>query len=104
MPKRRFTLRALLIANALFALAAGGWVLWERSQFYAKKAEESVMEVENWRLNLGAVSYDELHGRPLPQSVEGDRQRAYYQSGLDRAQRLHDEYRRVARFPWLTLR
>ena len=103
MKTRRFTVRMLLIAIALAALATWGGILWTRSATFAQKAREHqgrrwFQEINLATLRLNAQRFD-------PEGEDAGNFQAQC-ARLERSLRYEDElyqkYDRAARFPWLT--
>jgi hypothetical protein len=100
---RRFTVRALMVAIALSALAPWGWVLWGRSVQYARKAEEYLERMEICKANAARSRHFQIIGgssAPLPDWKKARVE--FFQIRADHAERLYRKYRWAAMLPWLT--
>jgi hypothetical protein len=100
----RFTVRALMVATALVALAAWGFVLWGRSAQYACKAEDYLDRMNICKNNIAKESHYPKRADPSAPLPDWRKAKVeFFQIRADHAERLYRKYRRAAMFPWLTL-
>jgi hypothetical protein len=94
-----------MVAIALFALATRGWMLWDRSVQYARKAEFWYDRMNFSRNHVATslrISQPVATLLPVPVPDWMKAKAKFFQIRVDYAERLHRKYRRAARFPWLT--
>jgi hypothetical protein len=101
MKTRRTTLRALMIAVALAALASWGWVLRQRSAIFASEAQKHYHRLELCLANRNSI-FDGYLVRPTrEQLTDADKVRLeFFESWVYWEARLVGKYRRASTFPW----
>jgi hypothetical protein len=105
MKTRRTTLRALMIAVALAALASFGWVLRQRSARFASEAEKHYHRMALCLANRNSMDTEAHTGiRRRPEVLTGWRKekRAYFESWASYEEQLISKYRWAAIFPWVS--
>jgi hypothetical protein len=92
-----------MVAVALSALVPWGWVLWGRSEQYARKAEEYRLISEDYQTYFYNYTHDPRgDDKSYPMIEWKGNKLEFYRNKLDHAERLYRKYRRAAKFPWLT--
>jgi hypothetical protein len=105
MKTRRISLRTLMIAVALAALASWGWVLRQRSARFASEAEKHYYRMDHYIGNRNTVYRDPHTGirKRREQLTDAEkRQLEFYESCASYEEQLIRKYRWAAIFPWVS--
>lgn len=105
MKQPRITLRKLMIAVALAAIASWCVVLWWRSQEYAAKAREHSHRLGVCKLNREGVPINPMWQQSTWESMSDSEKedRVDWDRWILYEERLVRKYQRAAQFPWIVL-
>jgi len=104
MPRPRITLRWLMVAVALAAIALEGWIVWRRYVYYRERAATISRAAATLRTKLATDPVRLARGThldfedgtpPVPATSEPALRM------IARMEQLAKRYRRAARYPWL---
>jgi hypothetical protein len=107
MPRPQFTLRALLVAMLVMALAVWGYVQLRRSAQFTSAENDAKMKAE--QLRQTAILYSGLADAdrfPFPEArnaSEAYRLARNLRAAAPSYDRLAAKYRKAARHPWLSV-
>jgi hypothetical protein len=105
MKRHRITLRKLMIAVALAALASWGVVLWERSRRFADEACKHFRRFQVCTINRDGAPLNSEAPRPTWDQLSDHEkeQRVGWNRWVLYEKQLVRKYQRAARFPWITV-